>query len=262
MRKSYFFSLIGLLLGLGSPFGALILLWLFPHPNLPIPTFIDEEWRDHFFFFTYMTAGSCLIFTLFGFWVGKGEDLLLKRDRRLTDQVNTDPLTGLGNHRFLHERFQVEFRHHLSNHQPLSCLMLDLDHFKRINDTYGHPFGDHVLQQFGKIVRESTRNDSTRYGKIRKPDVATRYGGEEFLCILLNCDNIGAKKVAERIRARTAHHLFLKGKKRVKVTVSIGTATTRDSKDVDYKKLIDQADKALYRAKRGGRNRVAQSPKA
>jgi predicted signal transduction protein with EAL and GGDEF domain len=193
MKRSFLLALLGLVLGLGSPFGALVLLWHFPHPNLSIPAFLDEEWRDHFFFFTYMTTGTCLAFTLFGFWIGRDEDRVLQRNRRLTDQVLTDPLTGLGNHRYLHESFSVEYRRHRISKRPLSCLMMDLDHFKRVNDTYGHPFGDFVLQHFSKIIQNS----------IRQGDIASRYGGEEFLCILPNCDSAEALQVAERIRKNT-----------------------------------------------------------
>jgi diguanylate cyclase (GGDEF)-like protein len=248
MKRSYLLALFGLLLGLGSPFGALALLWHFPHPSLPIPAFIDEEWRDHFFFFTYMTTGTCLAFTLFGFWVGRDEDKVLQHNRRLTDQVLTDPLTGLGNHRFLHESFSAEYKKHRSGKHPLSCLMMDLDHFKKVNDTHGHPFGDYVLQHFSKIIKES----------IRQGDIAARYGGEEFLCILPHCDAEEAKQVAERIRQTTQKHAFCLGRHRAKVTVSLGCVTKQKGFRSGYKELIQLADKALYLAKDRGRNRVVQ----
>lgn len=251
MRKSYFFTLIGLLLGLGSPFGALILLWLFPHPHIPIPAFINEEWKDHFFFFTYMTAGTCLFFTAFGFLVGNNEDKLLLRNRRLTDQVLTDPLTGLGNHRFMHESFSVEFKRHKISGRPLSCLMMDLDHFKQVNDTHGHPFGDLVLKGFSRIIKES----------IRQGDIATRYGGEEFLCILPNCDKDEALRVAERIRQKTEDCRFIQGRLKAQVTVSIGCVTSKHKSTYNYQTLIQKADNALYIAKHRGRNRVVQGTK-
>ena len=248
MKRSYLLALIGLLLGLGSPFGALILLWHFPHPVLSIPDFLTGEWKDHFFFFTYMTSGTCVFFTLFGFWIGRDEDKVLQRNRRLTDQVLTDPLTGLGNHRYLHEAFSAEYERHRVGHHPLSCLMMDLDHFKKVNDTFGHPFGDYVLQHFSHILQ----------GSIRQGDIATRYGGEEFLCVLPDCDTKEALRVAERIRVSTQNYAFKNGSHRTKVTVSLGCVTSHHSKEKTYQHLIQQADKALYVAKRRGRNRVVQ----
>jgi diguanylate cyclase (GGDEF)-like protein len=248
MKRSYLLALLGLILGLGSPFGALLLLWHFPHPNVPIPEFLTEEWRDHFFFFTYMTTGTCLAFTLFGFWVGWDEDQVLQKNRRLTDQVLTDPLTHLGNHRFLHDSFSLEYKKQRSSGQPLSCLMMDLDHFKKVNDTYGHPFGDYVLQHFAKIIKDS----------IRQGDIATRYGGEEFLCILPNCDSGEALEVAERIRKGTQKYLFVQGSHRARVTVSLGCMTSQKNFKKSYQHLIQQADKALYSAKRKGRDQVVQ----
>ncbi len=249
MRRSLLFALIGMVLGLGAPIGALALLWFFPHPPFELPDFIANEWREHFFFFAYMLVGTIFVFAVFGFFTGRDEDRVLKRNRRLTDQVLTDPLTGLGNHRFLHESFFVEFRKHVTSRQPISCLMMDLDHFKAVNDTYGHPFGDHVLTHFAKIIKQS----------IRQGDTATRYGGEEFLCILPNCDIKEARMVAERIRRKTEIYPFVQGTHKVKVTVSIGTVTSYESSGVNYKHLIDLADQALYEAKRRGRNRVIQS---
>ena len=248
MKRSYLFALIGLLLGTGAPIGALILLWLFPHPALQIPYFIEEEWKDHVFFFTYMLVGTSSVFTLFGFWIGQDHDKVIRHNRRLTDQAQTDPLTGLGNHRYLHKAFSIEHERHRVNHQPLSCLMMDLDHFKRVNDSYGHPFGDYVLQHFAKIVQES----------IRQGDIATRYGGEEFFCILPNCDNVEALQVADRIRRRTEKYHFVHEGRRAKVTVSLGCVTSHRSSKETYSHLIKTTDKSLYAAKHKGRNRVVQ----
>lgn len=241
MRKSYLFAIVGLLLGISAPLGAIFLLWFSPHPTLRLPYFIEEEWQDHLFFFTYMLIGTSLAFGLFGYILGRKADVLLR-------EVLTDPLTGLGNHRFLHDVFKIEFRRHVTTRQPLSCLMMDLDHFKRVNDTYGHPFGDHVLKHFAALVKKS----------IRDCDTATRYGGEEFLCILPHCDTAEARVVAERIRKGMMDCPLQHKEKAVRVTVSIGTVTGYQRTGSNYRHLIDLADQALYEAKRSGRNRVVQ----
>jgi diguanylate cyclase (GGDEF)-like protein len=248
MRKIFLYTILGVLLGIGAPLGALCLLWFSPHPALQLPYFIMEEWRDHFFFFYYMLAGTSLAFGLFGFFLGHSADIIEAHNRHLALLATEDELTGLGNHRFLHETFKVEFRRHLKEREPLSCLMMDLDHFKKVNDTYGHPFGDFVLKHFAALVKKS----------IRTGDFASRYGGEEFLCILPHCDREEAFEVAERIRTQTEKYLFTNGDKPVKVTVSIGTATCWGREDRSYHQLIASADRALYQAKRKGRNRVVQ----
>ncbi len=246
MRKSRFLALTGLLLGLGSPLGAILMrATLSP---LPFPLFLSQEWAALQPLYLYMLLGTCAAFALFGYGVGREEDSLIRKDIGLKKEVLTDPLTGLGNHRFLHDAFQIEFRKHLTTRKPLSCLMMDLDFFKRVNDSYGHPFGDFVLRQFAALLRKC----------IRKGDVATRYGGEEFLCILPDCDASEALVVAERIRKGTMEYPFLQGEKKVRVTVSIGTVTGCCKAGSSYRHLIDLADQALYDAKRGGRNRVVQ----
>jgi diguanylate cyclase (GGDEF)-like protein len=245
MKRSVLFMLFGILLGLGAPLGALALLWFSPHPSLQLPSFIVDEWQDHLFFFTYMLSGTSLSFGLFGFFLGRNADLIVRQNRRLTDQVLTDPLTGLGNHRFLHAIFQAEIKRQAADPKPLSCFMMDLDYFKRVNDTYGHPFGDEVLQGLAQRIREC----------LRPGDHAARYGGEEFLCLLPNCDSLSARAVAERLRANVENHPFSRGAEKVSVTISIGLATQVEPSP-DYQKLIDQADQALYQAKKKGRNRV------
>ncbi len=247
MKKSYFFALVGLALGAGAPVGAFLLRCV--TPTFPFSLFYRQEMVEHGFFYIYMLVGTCLVFSIFGFFIGRSEDLLIHKDVILSKEVLTDPLTGLGNHRFLHDTFKVEFRRHVTSRQPISCLMLDLDHFKVINDTYGHPFGDYVLKQFAGLVKRSIRVD----------DVAARYGGEEFLCILPNCDQDQARTVAERIRRETERHSFSHGGKKVKVTVSLGAVTSYESSGLNYRQLIALSDQALYEAKKKGRNQVVQT---
>jgi diguanylate cyclase (GGDEF)-like protein/excisionase family DNA binding protein len=156
----------------------------------------------------------------------------------------TDGLTGLYNHRYLHERLSEEIERSREKNSPLSLLFCDLDQFKSFNDAHGHSAGDAALRGVGRVLE----------GAIRHIDLAARYGGEEFVVVLFDTDLAGAIDVAERIRSEVAAAEFLPGSP-VSVTVSIGVAVFPD--DADRKEnLIDKADWAMYLAKRRGRNQV------
>ena len=142
---------------------------------------------------------------------------------------------------FLLERFLKEaIRYNL----PLSVMMLDIDHFKKINDTYGHLAGDFVLKEVAKIIKST----------IRKSDACGRFGGEEFLIILPNTKLSGAMKLAERIRENIQNHQFVFQEHKITITVSIGITSV--SKNDSIFSIIERADEALYEAKHKGRNRV------
>jgi two-component system, cell cycle response regulator len=159
----------------------------------------------------------------------------------------TDGLTGLYNHRHFEERLAEEFRRSQRYTDPVSLIMLDLDHFKDVNDRYGHPFGDRVLRETAELLRTSTRD----------PDICARYGGEEFAIILPKTHLQGALAVAERtvrsLRAKT----YSSGEAALlRVTASLGVAFY-PSKDVTSPELLVKfADEALYRAKREGRDTI------
>lgn len=127
---------------------------------------------------------------------------------------------------------------------PLSIMMLDIDHFKRINDTYGHLAGDYVLKEVAKTIKNS----------IRQSDICGRFGGEEFLIALPNTKLSGAMKLAERIRKTIEEGIFNFENYNIKVTLSIGI--TSASKSDSLFSLIERADEALYEAKKKGRNRI------
>lgn len=165
---------------------------------------------------------------------------------RLREWAIRDGLTGLLNHRHFQELLLNEYLRAERYEQPLSCMMLDLDHFKSINDTYGHPFGDEVLKRVA----------STLSGAARQVDIIARYGGEEFVAVLPNTDLEGALRLAERIREEIAAHPFVFEGHSVSLTVSIGVATSDDPRVSGERDLIKQADAALYQAKWQGRNRV------
>jgi len=168
-----------------------------------------------------------------------------------------DGLTGVYVRRYFMERMVEEVKRSLKLNRPLSVLMLDIDHFKRYNDQFGHLAGDETLKKVAAIVRAS----------MRKVDIIARYGGEEFVAVLPESSASTAHEVAERIRSSVARHDFKIYDSQTKVTVSIGIATFPDDifpdgqasfyEDLAFD-LIRHADKALYRAKEEGRNRVFQ----
>lgn len=176
------------------------------------------------------------------------ENLDLTVTNRMLSEVSTrDSLTGLYNRWFVMEKIDSELNRALRHGSPMSLLMLDVDHFKRVNDTFGHSAGDQVLQAIGKLLRDS----------CRVYDVPGRYGGEEF-CILLPETRTGNTTiVAERIRRRLETTELPCGETSIAVTASIGIAGM-DGEDavLSPAALIDRADRALYSAKNRGRNRV------
>lgn len=153
----------------------------------------------------------------------------------------TDELTKLPNRRYMAQRFLQEMQRARRHHKGLAFLMLDIDHFKQINDTYGHLHGDAVLAELAKILNAAKRDS----------DVASRYGGEEFGIILVESGDTGAMSLAERIREKVEVATFAGG---LKLTVSIGVASTDD--EALFTSLIERADQALYAAKQSGRNAV------
>src|ERR1039457_6088079 len=137
MRYRTRYALAGGILGLGAPIGALIWRVLLPVDREIIAHFL-REWQQASYFYSYMTVGTVCAFALFGFVVGQ-------RSEGLGWRAITDGLTGIYNHRYLHERLAQEIERSDRYHTPLTCLMLDLDDFKKVNDDFGHPFGDQVL---------------------------------------------------------------------------------------------------------------------
>jgi two-component system cell cycle response regulator len=161
-------------------------------------------------------------------------------------QATHDPLTGLWNRRAIMEILQKELDRGRREDTPLGLIMLDLDHFKQINDTYGHQAGDAVLHQVAGVMVAS----------LRSYDAAGRYGGEEFVMVLPGCDAQDSKAIAERLRLLSSSNPFEISEGTLAVTISVGVAATKGSKNSEAESLIRAADEALYRAKHLGRNRV------
>lgn len=165
---------------------------------------------------------------------------------RLEHLSITDYLTGVYNIRYFYHRLGEEFSRAQRYGLDLSCLMIDIDHFKEINDTYGHNTGDIVLREFAQLIKKHTR----------KSDVFARYGGEEFIMLLLQTGKAAAVSKAEAIRALVEKKTFRRMKGKGSLSVSIGVATYPAHKTEDKDDLISLADNALYLAKKSGRNRV------
>ena len=179
------------------------------------------------------------------FTIGRLLSELEEKNRELQELAYYDPLTGLPNRRFFFEHASLIFEEVKRYEKPLSLLVMDIDHFKKINDTYGHDAGDLVLKTFADVIR----------GIVRKSDICARFGGEEFVVLLPNTDLEGAGVLAERIRAAVSKNPVEHGSIVIVFTVSIGISQYRKGmQSID--ELIKEADIALYRAKEGGRNRV------
>ena len=171
-------------------------------------------------------------------------DELDKKNKELTELAITDGLTGLYNHRFIQERLEFEFKRAKRYGGNLSCLMIDIDHFKLLNDTHGHQCGDFVLRELSNLLR--TRS--------REVDICGRYGGEEFL-ILTNVALEYAVQFAGKLRMAINCHAFEFEGKSLQVTVSIGIADFKPMLK-DRLELINRADQAMYQAKQDGRNLI------
>ncbi|MBE7447845.1 MAG: diguanylate cyclase [Kofleriaceae bacterium] len=176
---------------------------------------------------------------------------LAEANSRLAQLAVTDGLTGLYNHRHLHERLALEVERSARNGLPLSLLMIDVDHFKHYNDHHGHPAGDDVLRTVARLLTEGRRAN----------DMVARYGGEEFSVILVDTAKFTAAKLAERIRERVATHPFTfgAGQPGGHLSISVGVASFPDDA-ADPDTLLRAADDALYAAKRAGRDCVVLAP--
>jgi len=173
---------------------------------------------------------------------------IINQMRTIERLSRIDQLTDIPNRRSFDERLQMEWKRAIREKTPISLIMIDIDNFKRINDTYGHPQGDIVLQTIAKILPQSFR---------RPGDIASRWGGEEFTVLLPNTTLSGALEVAEKIRECVENeNIPCDDNTTIKVTISIGVNSIVPDRDSHTKDLITDADKALYLAKGSGKNRV------
>jgi len=166
--------------------------------------------------------------------------------RQMYESALRDGLTKVFNKKYFTDYLEKEFAYAARHSSPLALIFLDIDFFKRINDTHGHPAGDFVLSELSQLMATLVRTE----------DVLARFGGEEFTVLCRGTDLGGAKIVAERLRRTVEAHIFSFGAKTIPVTISLGIAAVPDTAIVDHSAFLAAADKALYEAKRTGRNRV------
>jgi two-component system cell cycle response regulator len=170
-------------------------------------------------------------------------------NKRLRKLSITDGLTELFNHRHIHQLLREEFERSRRTEEPVAVAMLDLDRFKQVNDTYGHPTGDVILYETAQILKETAR----------EIDMVGRYGGEEFIAILPNTNEDEAANFAERVRRQVAEHVYRDEATEVRMTLSSGVASYPEENVEGAEVLLKRADEALYLAKESGRNRVVRT---
>jgi diguanylate cyclase (GGDEF)-like protein len=168
---------------------------------------------------------------------------------KLQEMVEKDYLTGLYNMRSMYDRIDYELKRARRFKRKLSCVMVDMDNFKRVNDDHDHLFGSHVLKEVGHLIRDN----------LREIDFAARYGGDEYLIVLTEADEEGTKVVCERLRSKIESHVFELGADKIQLTISLGyTIFDTENETEDARSLVRHADHALYESKRMGRNRITK----
>lgn len=176
----------------------------------------------------------------------KNHQIAEERATELEELSSTDQLTQLKNRMYFDSEYHKEWLRAFRLHSPLSVIMIDFDSFKKLNDTYGHLFGDEVLRRASAIISNELS---------RPTDFIARYGGEEFVALLPNTDANGARTIGERIRKSVEHMKIEYNGKEVPITCSVGGASVIPTIDIEKTVLIKHADSALYQAKDAGRNR-------
>lgn len=224
--------------------------------NLPLVVVVSlatedvfSSWRRNAIILGCMTAILCIVLLALTGLLGRELHLRRQVEEKLEALIRTDSLTGLANRRQLDETLNNEWLRAHRSGKPLSLIMIDVDHFKTFNDTYGHQCGDEVLRLLGKTLQSLMR---------RSTDLVARYGGEEFAIVLSETDANGAIQLAERIR-QAIEALQPITPDKAKITVSVGISTQQVKPGKSLVQLIHSADQALYQAKKQGRNCVVSS---
>jgi diguanylate cyclase (GGDEF)-like protein len=182
------------------------------------------------------------------YWTAlENERLLEEKSRELEIVSRTDVLTGLYNRRYFDELFELEWELSSRRRTPLTLLICDIDHFKNVNDTYGHPAGDEYLKLISRHIRQVFQ---------RKTDVVARYGGEEFVVLLPDRDAGHTRDLAQRLREKIAGTVMEYDGKEIQTTISQGVTSCVPEPGMDRDQLLNRADNAMYEAKHAGRNKI------
>jgi len=226
----------GMFLGLGAPLGWAVIVFAGGFFNM-------ADARYQVWIFIYMLVGSMIVFGAFGYITGRNEE-------RFAALSLVDHLTGLYNPRYFHERVKQEFALAKRHGAPLTLILLDLDHFKKVNDTHGHQVGDLVLAEVARTVART----------VRVGDTVARVGGEEFSVIMPKTDSLGGRDLAERIRLAVKENIVqLPSGGEISVKVSLGVSGMDRVRAETSSELFAAVDKALYEAKESGRDRVVEA---
>lgn len=242
------YALWALLLSQGSPIGGLLLHVLVEGKPARL------ELTGHVLLYAYMSVATAVVFTTFGYGLGRLADELTKRQRALREAnrrlhwlSEVDALTGVLNRRAIRRRLRAELGRAQREGSTTALILLDLDHFKCVNDRFGHAAGDRVLRRVGRCLRQSARAS----------DSVGRIGGEEFLVVLPATSLHEAGHFAERLRRRVARAPL--STTVPTITASLGVAITSSAETPDADAAVRRADAAMYRAKAEGRDRVCTS---
>jgi len=223
-------------LGMGAPLGWAVIVFVGGFFDMADASY--QAWL-----FVYMLVGSMIVFGAFGYLTGRNEE-------RFAALSLVDHLTGLYNPRYFHERVRQEFALAKRHGTPLTLILLDLDHFKKVNDTHGHQVGDLVLAEVARTVART----------VRVGDTVARVGGEEFSVIMPKTDSLGGRDLAERICQAVKENLIqLPGGGEISVKVSLGVSGMDMVRAKTSTELFAAVDKALYAAKESGRDRVVEA---
>lgn len=240
------YSLLGGLIGLGAPLGAL-LLHTWPTWDMAI---VLAEYRQYDFFYVYMSISTLVAVMAFGFFMGHLADRLRAKELQFKELAIRDDLTGIYNRRYFRMRLDEELHRAIRYKSELNLILFDLDFFKATNDQYGHVAGDHILRAIADLV----------YKRIRESDIFARYGGEEFILILPETSQNNAFRFIEMLREEIAARTFQADGHSVKITISAGLCSVQqnegDLSEINAVELLKATDFALYEAKNGGRNQT------
>ena len=174
------------------------------------------------------------------------QDQVLTVNEKLQELIEIDDLTGLFNMRSLYTKLDIEIERSRRFGRSVCVVMVDMDHFKTVNDGHDHLFGSYVISEVGSIIKQFTRNI----------DIPARYGGDEFLIVLTEANPIGAMQFCERLKDTIQNTTFKQGHDEMNLTISVGMAFTNPGENITAREVVRRADHALYRAKEEGRNRI------